>query len=90
MKVAAYISLFIYFLAASVYDVKDRKIPIFVSAAAACVLFVIRLYFVCRGEMPVQTAFLGVGIGAALLGVSAHKFCAFNCFAQKSISIKNA
>lgn len=70
MKVAAYISLFIYFLAASVYDVKDRKIPMFVSAAAACVLFVIRLYFVCRGEMPVQTAFLGVGIGAALLGVS--------------------
>lgn len=71
MEVAAYSSLFVYFLAASVYDVKNREIPLFVSAVAACLLFVIRLYLVCRGEMPLQTAFLGVGIGIVLLIVSA-------------------
>lgn len=67
MELAAYISLFIYFFVATIYDVKDREIPLLISVAAACLLFVIRLYFVCQGEIPVQTAFLGVGIGIVLL-----------------------
>lgn len=70
MELAAYIILFIYFFVASVYDMKDREIPLFISVAAACLLFAIRLYFVCRGQMPVQTAFLGVGIGIVLLIIS--------------------
>ncbi len=70
MELGAYISLFIYFFAASIYDVKDREIPLFISAAAACLLFAIRLYFVCRSEMAIQTAFLGVAIGIALLIIS--------------------
>ena len=67
---AGYIIVFIYLGIMSVYDIKKREIHLPFTAVAALMLSSRQIYLVCRGEVLLQSAFLGVVIGIVLVAIS--------------------
>lgn len=67
---AGYIIVFIYLCIMSVYDIKKREIHLPFTAVAALMLLSRQIYLVCRGEVLLQSAFLGVVIGIVLVAIS--------------------
>lgn len=67
---AGYIIVFTYLLMMAVYDIKKKEIHLPFTAAAAVILSGRQIYFVCRGEVSLQSAFLGVIVGIVLVAIS--------------------
>lgn len=67
---AGYVIVFIYLLSMAVYDLKKKEIHLPLSAAVAVILFTRQLFLIAGGKSPAADAFLGIGVGVALIVVS--------------------
>lgn len=70
METAGYIILFVYLFAMAIYDIRKREIQLECSAVVAVLLAMKQVCLVFRGEASAGAAFLGILIGALLIGIS--------------------